>query len=459
MFIMSGMGSKKRQSAWLFALCSLLFALCAAVSEAEDKTPFNITLTISGIEAKKKEGLWVPLLPAPVTVNSIEMVDNQILLSELDLPAGKYDRLRVRFSKATWVQDENTFELIYPAEGMEFNYSFQVLEDDITPVFMTWEPERCIRSHIRLSPCFSFEGKAVHLPEVVGYVTSEATGLVYVIDRNRNNVISIIRTGPSPKGIAANPDANRAYVVNSGSDTVSVIDTRYGRVIYTLNLETGSKSEAIALADDGKKLFVTNSATNSVSAIDASTYKMIVTIPVSINPVFVVAEPRGKKVYVVNNYSHEVSVIDTSRDAVVGIIRVEQYPETASIDAAGDKLYVVSPRSGHISIMPLSAGSVARTLRLTGRPFAVLPDTRGNRLFVAKEASGRIVLYDLLLEDDILANRTGKFPRYIAIDEEIGRLYIVNGDSATVDVFDVLTLKRIKTIQVGKKPWQMVLVK
>src|SRR3990172_565348 len=298
-----------------------------------DKTPFNITLTISGIEAKKKEGLWVPLLTGPVTVNSIEMVDNQILLSELELPAGKYDRLRVRFSKATWVQDERTFELIYPEEGMDFNYSFQILEDDITPVFMTWEAERCIKSHIHLSPCFSFEGKAVHLPEVVGYVTSEASGAIYVIDRRRNNVILIIRVGPSPKGITANPDTNRAYVVNSGSDTVAIIDTRYSRVIYTLNLEMRSKSEAVTLADDGNKLYVTNSDTNSVSVIDASTYKMIRTIPVGIRPVFVVAEPRGKKVYVVNNYSHEVSVIDTSKDTVVGTIRVEQYPETAATDA------------------------------------------------------------------------------------------------------------------------------
>lgn len=421
-----------------------------------EKSPYNITLTVASIEARKAGGAWVPVTTAPFTINSIEMVDNQLMLGEFNLPSGNYDKLRFKYSKARWIQEGKTFDLNFPEEGMEFDYSFAISDDDIIPVFIVWDVRRCIEEHVHLAPCFSFKGKALHLPEVVTYVTSENTNSVYVLDRHKDRVVSLIRVGEKPRGMAVNPDDDRAYVVNSGEDTLSVIDTRYGKVIYKMNLELGSEATTISISSDNQKLYVCNSGTNSVSVIDVDNFEMIETVHVGVKPVFTVSNPRSDKVFVVNENSHEISVIDTSSDDVVKTISVELYPERAEIDQEAGKLYVVSPRSGFISVIALSSDTVVRKLRLYGRPLTVAPASRGERIYITDADMRQIQLYDLVLENEILVGDTGEFPFRVVTDSRRGKLYIVNRDSGTVSVLNALTLKHLKTIQVGKSPWFIV---
>ncbi|MGZ6780066.1 MAG: YncE family protein, partial [Mycobacterium sp.] len=131
--------------------------------------------------------------------------------------------------------------------------------------------------------------------------------------------------GSSPSATTVNQDGTRAYVANTKSNTVSVIDTNpasttYNKVISTITV--GSSPSALAVS--GTRLYVANAGSNSVSVIDTTTNKVIDTNPSAFgtNPISVGSSPSalavsGTRLYVANAGSNSVSVIDTTTNKVI----------------------------------------------------------------------------------------------------------------------------------------------
>jgi len=79
-------------------------------------------------------------------------------------------------------------------------------------------------------------------------------------------ILTPISVGKIPDGVFLNLDTNRAYVPNTGSNTVSVIDTTTNTVIDTM--EVGKAPKDIALNPLTNRIYVANSGSNNVSIID-----------------------------------------------------------------------------------------------------------------------------------------------------------------------------------------------
>ncbi|CAN5217009.1 alkaline phosphatase family protein [soil metagenome] len=82
-----------------------------------------------------------------------------------------------------------------------------------------------------------------------------------------------IAVGLHPSGMILSKNANRLYVANANSDSVSVIDTAKDEVIETIScrpqatLPFGSASNALALSPDGGTLYVANGTNNCVAVV------------------------------------------------------------------------------------------------------------------------------------------------------------------------------------------------
>ena len=72
--------------------------------------------------------------------------------------------------------------------------------------------------------------------------------------------------------------------------------------------------------------YVANSISGTVSVIDMATDQVTNTIPVGRHPVGIAVSPDGSQVYVANFLSGTVSVIDTVTDKVTGTIHVGASP-------------------------------------------------------------------------------------------------------------------------------------
>lgn len=87
------------------------------------------------------------------------------------------------------------------------------------------------------------------------YVTNTVSGTVSVLNVNRNSantarVVTDIKVGTEPYGIAITPNGTKLYVGNRRSGSISVIDTRTNRVVKTI-YEAALAPTGIAITNDG----------------------------------------------------------------------------------------------------------------------------------------------------------------------------------------------------------------
>ncbi len=107
------------------------------------------------------------------------------------------------------------------------------------------------------------------------------------LDRNRK--VAEVPVQREPSGAAFMPNGRKAYIANTVSGTVSVINANIaGGAVggVSKNILVGTEPWGLCLSPNGAKLFVMNSRSATVSVINTTTDVVEATIPVS-------AEPRG----------------------------------------------------------------------------------------------------------------------------------------------------------------------
>lgn len=165
-------------------------------------------------------------------------------------------------------------------------------------------------------------------------------------------------------GAKAADAAPVAYVTNSGSANVSVVDTATAAVLTTISV--GLTPEQIAVAPNGLRAYVANTGSNTVSVIDTATNTVTTTIPVGQRPDFLAVSPDGISVYVPNQTSNTVSVIATATNSVVGSpIPVGTSPTAAAFSPTTSPGIPTLSDGALILLLGVMAGAL--TLRLARR--------------------------------------------------------------------------------------------
>jgi YVTN family beta-propeller protein len=222
-----------------------------------------------------------------------------------------------------------------------------------------------------------------------------AAGSVSVINTADNAVIGNIQVDHTPLGLALTPDGKRAYVANSQSNTVSVIDTKVRKVVATVQLGIAAiGASGVAISPDGNRLYVANFNSGEVSVIDTGNDVIVATIPVRrANPPVgapvegtpVVVSPDGKRAYV--GQPGAVAVIDTASNTVVANVSEVSTPGAIAVTPDGRRLYVANHPDPTISVIDTAANAVVATITgfisLTG--MAMTPD--GKTVYVADQDS------------------------------------------------------------------------
>ena len=139
------------------------------------------------------------------------------------------------------------------------------------------------------------------------YVVNQGSNDVTVIDGDTLQPIDRIRVGSSPGAVVVNPLTNRIYVANQVSNSVSVIDGASGNVIATVG--TGSLPYALDLNLLTNKIYVTNQNDDTVTVIDGTGDTFSATVPTGSAPSGVAVNPVTNQVYVSNRGSANVTVI------------------------------------------------------------------------------------------------------------------------------------------------------
>jgi YVTN family beta-propeller protein len=211
---------------------------------------------------------------------------------------------------------------------------------------------------------------------------------MYATDPNAPNTLDPVYTN-DPQGLItalnshirlANPQTRqtastssilrRSYDYDTGSDSVSVIDTRTHRAVRTL--PTGRFPVGVAVTPDGKSVYVANEVAATVSIIATGTGKVTGSVPVGAGPFAVTLGPDGRRLYVTVLGPGNIAVIDTGSHRVSGSVNVgPPGTDPFNIAVTPAAVYVTDQGGGTFSVINPKTLKVVKTLTLGNSPYGV----------------------------------------------------------------------------------------
>ncbi|TFV58898.1 hypothetical protein E4P42_10400 [Mycobacterium sp. PS03-16] len=263
-----------------------------------------------------------------------------------------------------------------------------------------------------------------------------------------------VTVGDGPSGVVLSGDARRAYVVNTGSNAVSVIDTASNTVVGTI--EVGRSPLSLTLNPTGDRLYVTNAEDNTVTVVDTVSGRVVTTVAVPVQPSF------NPEIGELPNYVTEIAACRTGASG--DRVYVTATDGTVTVLQTADRLNytVVSTNAiGSFSDLTLSADgrwlygthhsyfqaptlAVIDTTTMTVRDIQVGPQWNldsmqsaftENTYNVAVSQDGRRVY--VTYAATTVARGTGGHSSGMFITDSQGRNWLVTGGYTAVAVFDV----------------------
>lgn len=280
------------------------------------------------------------------------------------------------------------------------------------------------------------------------YIPNSGSNNVSVINTTTNTVISTVPVGLAPVGVAVHPTGLAVYIANFSDDTVSVIDTTSN--LATATVPVAGNPSGIAVSPDGLQVYVTSRGSNTVSVINTMTLLVTSTITVGSNPSSVAISPDGLTAYVCNVSGSTMSVIDTASGSVVNTIAVALGAEQVAVSPAGDMVYVVGPSASALSIIDAATLSVIN-LPVGNLPTGVVVNAAGSFTYTANFGNNTISIVDNSSNTVVGSYSTGQAPYGIDISSA-NLLYVANFTSNNVSVIDAATGTLITTVNVGTSP-------
>ena len=231
-------------------------------------------------------------------------------------------------------------------------------------------------------------------------------------------------------------------------------------------LPLGDDPEAFDISADGKTLFASNEDEGALSFIDIASGKKRASVPVGKEPEGVKVSPDGKTVFVTSEVASMVHAIDVATAKVTKNIKVGKRPRRMAITADGAELWVTNELDASVSIISMKDYSVLHTLRFEVpgaraadiTPVGITMTRDGQRAYVGLGRANHVAFVDVRTRKVTQLVLAGKRAWNVSLDKAEGRLFVVNGLSDDMTVIDVATAKALKTVPVGRVPYQAVVV-
>src|ERR1017187_1410918 len=143
--------------------------------------------------------------------------------------------------------------------------------------------------------------------------------------------------------------------------------------------------------------YVTNSGSNTVTVLDVVNVRVDRELVVGQKPVAVAVSPTTNEVYVVNSGAADgqgsVSVINAENNTVAGVINVHRQPVSIEIDSTGSLAYVANSASNTISVLDLKARREIADLGAGEEPAAARLSPDNKTLVVANRRGNSVSLF------------------------------------------------------------------
>ena len=264
--------------------------------------------------------------------------------------------------------------------------------------------------------------------DVKVFVTNQGSNSVTVFSFDgKFKLLREVQVGKAPAGVALSTVNREAYISNTESSEISVIDVDSLEVKKTIDLN--GSSLGVAVSPDGKRLFVSDWFNNCLLVIQLNSNERSC-IEVGKAPAGISISEKNDEIYVVSRDSNSVFVVSLSEEKVVGKILVGDHPFGLKLLSVKNQLYVTNVQSNDVSIVDLTKRQEIKRVKVGKKPYCITFSMDGKKSFVTNQYSDSISIINtelLMLEKTVSSasfpegiDTHGPFIIFVSwLDEEI----------------------------------------
>ncbi len=263
-----------------------------------------------------------------------------------------------------------------------------------------------------------------------GYIVNSGSNTLQIVDLSALKTVGTVSLGEGTNPMQMALVGRRAYVTLLLTNEVAVVDL--DKLEVSQRIPVGSGPTGIAYANN--KVYVTNTnfqgfdpstgvskyGPGTVSVLDPLTNRVIKDIPVDINPQTILEDSRGRlHVVCTGNFGDipgRINIIDPKTDTVVGRVDIGGAPGSLAF-AFNGKAYLSDSLNG-LTSYDFRALEILRppsqALKVTPFPWAMVTDTRGN-LYVSVLSTGDLLVLDTFKDEFIGRVGVGDCPEGLYI--------------------------------------------
>jgi YVTN family beta-propeller protein len=207
---------------------------------------------------------------------------------------------------------------------------------------------------------------------------------------------NMIKVGLKPSGLAISQDGTKLYVANSGSGTVSIVNTDLFEV--SSNVEIQGMPEEVIASSDNRSFYVFNKATGIISKWDSLSSDSKQFLFMIKNPYSMAITPDESKILVVSRTQNSLIIYNNIEKKYDSAVEVGAKPVSVVCAADGKTIYTLDAGDKRISIIDASTYKVVNTIELDPNSFpssmTLIPNQ--NKVLVTDAGSENIIIVDVV---------------------------------------------------------------
>ncbi len=311
------------------------------------------------------------------------------------------------------------------------------------------------------------------------YVLSSAGDAVSVIDVATDRIVSSIRVGSHPHGIAAPASQDVLWVTAEEDNQLVLVDLRKEEVLA--RYPVGGRPNEIDVTPDGRYVYVPALRDGRFEVFDTIERKIVASIATDGFPHNTVVSPDGRWVYLAPmdrggvetdperiralglpmSFNEKIYVVDASTREVVATVPLADAPRPIAVHPSGDRLFVNRDGLLGFEVIDLAARRVVATAHyeLTreekatpSRSHGIVVTPDGREVWSTDINNRAVHVFDVTAAEPRHLARlaTGATPTWLTITPDGKTVYVANAGDDTVSVYDVAAKRQRATIEMPK---------
>ena len=200
-----------------------------------------------------------------------------------------------------------------------------------------------------------------------------------------------------------------------------------------------SAPQSITVDEDANKIYVSNLGSDTITVIDGATHKPTQIIKVAQSPQVMRLNPATKKLYITSPVENLVTVIDTGSPAYhTKVLAVGKMPRGLIINEQTNKIYITNSGEGSVSVIDGNQDAVIKTISLSdeGRfPLVIQVNQRKNEVYVANYGGDTVAVIDGKTDTLKQFVNTGRNPIWVRYLDQLDQLYVtVEGEKKIIRI-------------------------